>query len=161
MQFRFGWNKLIFSAALLLGSAVSAYGETVAGTVAQAPSSELEFAVIEATKDETHPFFGKGNPLGFVINGVQGRVLTLVRGKTYTFNVSTGPMHDFYISKGPQGWGGGTLTEGVDGNFTYQGSVTFSPSAATPDIVYYACRNHQFMGGEIRIVNAGAEGKAK
>ena len=97
--------------------------------------------------------------MAFVVNGVQGRTLVLVRGKTYTFNIDTGVMHDFYFSTNPVGWGIGTLTEGVESQFIYKGIVTFKPAAETPDVIYYQCRNHKFMGGQIYIANPGEEDK--
>jgi len=159
MQFKFGCHSLIFAAALLLGGVPTAFAETPADSTTQAQTAEHDFAVITATKDKTHPHYGKGDFLGFVVNGVQGGTLVLVRGKTYTFDVNTGVMHDFYFSTKTAGWGAGTITKGVQGQFTYKGVVTFSPTAETPDTIYYACRNHKFMGGEIHVVNRGEEGK--
>lgn len=162
MKFQFGCHRWFFAAALLLGGAASTFGEeTPANGAAQAKAPEYDFAVVSVTKDKTHPHYGKGLDLGFVVNGVQGGTLVLVRGKTYTFDVNSGVMHDFYFSTKPAGYGTGTLTKGVQGQFTYKGIVTFSPSAETPDLIYYACRNHKFMGGEIHIVNHGEEGKFK
>jgi hypothetical protein len=125
------------------------------------PPAQFDFDVTETTKDKTHPHYGEGSKLGFVVNGVQGKSLVVVRGKTYKFWVHTNPMHDFYLTLEPMGWGTGTLTDGVKGNFTYRGVITFTPSATTPDTVYYGCRNHQYMGGEIHVVNPGDEGKVK
>lgn len=150
MQFQFTSKKIIFAILLLLASTVSALGAT-----------SYDFNVTVNTKDQTHPHPKEGSKIGFVINGAQGRTLVLVRGKTYTFKVDSNPMHDFYLTTDPAGWGTGTLTEGVDGNFTYSGVVTFKPTAATPDLVYYQCRNHKYMGGMIHIVNPGEEGKIK
>ena len=160
MQSKLAFHHVVAAVLLLLGAA-SAFGETAVSGVAQTQPSEYDFAVASATKDKTHPQYGKGDAIGFSVNGVQGGALVLVRGKTYTFEVNTGVMHDFYLSTKLQGWGMGTLINGVKGNFTYKGIVTFSPNAETPDLVYYACRNHKFMGGEIHIVNRGDEGKFK
>ena len=159
MQFKFGCHRLFFAAVLLLGSGASAFGETAAESAVQAQPAEHDFTVVSVTKDKTHPDYDKGDSVGFVINGVQGGALVLVRGKTYTFDINTGVMHDFYFSTKPVGWGMATLTKGVQGNFTYKGVVTFTPTAETPDTVYYACRDHKFMGGEIHIVNRGEEVK--
>lgn len=158
MRFQF---KFLLAAALLLGSVFSAHGETAAEGAAQAKSSEYDFSVTVTTKDQTHPHYNEGSNVGFVVNGVQGRTLELVRGKTYKFNVDTPAMHDFYLTADPVGAGPGALAEGVVGNFTFRGVVTFKPTAATPDLVYYNCRNHKFMGGKIHIVNPGEEGKFK
>ncbi len=113
------------------------------------------FAITAAPKDQTHPFFGQGHKIGLVVDGVQGKELMMMRGVEYTFNVDTGPQHDFYFSTSAVGQGGSTVTEGVDGQFTFRGSVTFTPSAATPDLVYYQCRNHRSMGGMLKIVDKG------
>jgi len=150
MQFQFISKKIIFVTLILLCSTVSAFGATA-----------YDFNVTINTKDQTHPHPSEGSKIGFLLNGAQGRTLILVRGKTYTFKVDSSPMHDFYLTTDPVGWGTGTLTEGVEGNFTYNGVVTFKPTAATPDIVYYQCRNHKYMGGMIHIVNPGEEGKIK
>jgi len=117
------------------------------------------FHVTAVQKDSTHPFFGTGSKLGFAINGVQGKPLIVVRGKTYTFKVDTGIKHDFYLATAAVGWGTATYTHGVKGNFTYDGVVTITPDATTPDTLYYVCRNHKYMGGVIHVVNPGEEGK--
>lgn len=156
-------SRFVFILLLLLsGSVIPAFAETMArGDSAQVIPAEYDFEVTESTKDQTHPHYGEGSKLGFVVNGVQGKTLVVVRGKTYKFWVHTNPMHDFYLTLEPMGWGTGTLTEGVKGNFTYRGVVTFTPTAATPDVVYYGCRNHQFMGGAIHVVNPGEEAQMK
>jgi hypothetical protein len=155
-------KKVILAVVLLLGCMAQAVADSAASAVAKTQDAqEYDFYVTATTKDSSHPHFGEGSLLGFVINGVQGRTLVLVRGKTYTFNVRTSPMHDFYLSAEPMGWGTEPLTAGVKGNFTFRGVITFTPSRDTPDTIYYACRNHQFMGGEIHIVNPGEEDKIK
>ena len=161
MLYQFNCARILFAAALFMVNAVPAFGETAADSAAQANPPKYDFTVTLATKDQTHPHFGEGSEVGFVINGIQGRTLVLVRGKTYTFDVDTSPMHDFYLSTDPVGWGIGTLTEGVEGNFTYKGVITFRPTAETPDLVYYQCRNLKYMGGTIHVVNPGEEGKVK
>ena len=161
MIYQSKFARTLFAAALFLGSIASSSGATEADGAAQANPPKYDFTVTLATKDQTHPHFGEGSEVGFVVNGIQGRTLILTRGKTYTFNVDSNPMHDFYLSTDPVGWGVGTLTEGVEGNFIYKGVVTFKPAAATPDAVYYQCRNHKYMGGKIHVVNPGEEDKIK
>ena len=128
-------------------------------TVEQQAIPPNTFLITAAVKDPSHFYYGVGSDLGLVANGVQGKELVAVRGETYTFKVDTGVKHDFYLSLSPKGWGAATLTEGVKGNYTYLGIVTFTPDENTPDVVYYACRNHKFMGSKIHVVNKGEEGK--
>ena len=113
------------------------------------------FVVHSVVKDSSHPYFGRGSRLGFSVNGVQGKALVVERGQRYVFRVDTAVQHDFYLARKGVGRGGFTLTRGVKGNFIYKGEVVFTPDRQTPDIVYYACRNHAYMGGPIFVVDAG------
>ncbi len=113
------------------------------------------FLVTADMKTAAHPYFGKGKELGFVVDGVPGKELALTRGVTYTFEVDTGIQHDFYFTTSAVGWGGGTVTDGVKGQFIYRGVATFTPSDKTPDTVFYQCRNHKFMGGKLHIAHVG------
>ncbi len=125
------------------------------------PDSPFVFVVTVASKDASHPFFGIGSKSGFVVNGVQGKELVMVRGKTYTFKVNTNVQHDFYISRSKTGWGAATYSKGVEGNFTYNGIVTITPDASTPDTLYYQCRNHKSMGGVIHVIDEGEDVAAR
>lgn len=113
------------------------------------------FNVTVQTKDPSHPNFGRGANLGFVVDGAPGKELALARGVTYTFAVRTGIQHDFYFTTSPVGHGAGTVTDGVVGQFIYNGDAEFTPTATTPPVVYYECRNHKYMGGKIHIANVG------
>ncbi len=127
--------------------------------VGEVPASHNTFNITAGQKDPTHPFYGIGSKLGFSANGIQGKELIFVRGQSYTFKVDTGVQHDFYLSTSKVGWGAATYSEGVSGNFTYNGIVTITPTGSTPSELYYACRNHKNMGGAIHVVNEGEEGK--
>ncbi|HHM05835.1 MAG TPA: hypothetical protein ENJ19_08830 [Gammaproteobacteria bacterium] len=120
-----------------------------------ADTTPRTFTVKAGRKDASHPFYQRGSELGFIVDGAQGKELVLTRGVSYAFNVDTGVQHDFYFSTAPVGRGAGTVTQGVEGQFTYQGEVDFTPGDETPATVYYACRNHKYMGGKIHVVNAG------
>ncbi|MDX9740343.1 MAG: hypothetical protein RBT81_04065 [Gammaproteobacteria bacterium] len=121
------------------------------------PESPFIFNVRTATKDQNHAYYGVGHRMGFTVNGVQGKPLVLVRGKTYTFRVDAGIQHDFYLSTSEVGWGAATYTDGVSGQFIYEGVVTFTPGQGSPDLLYYQCRNHKNMGGPIYVVDEGQE----
>ena len=120
--------------------------------VAKGPN---DFVITAAKKDSSHPYFGKGFPMGFVVNNVQGGDIVMERGKTYHLIVATDPMHDVYISTKDIGWGSTPYSEGVEGMYTYKGTITIKPTKQTPDMLYYSCRNHPYMGGVIHIVDPG------
>lgn len=122
---------------------------------------EGEFVITVEKKNQTHPFFGKGHGMGFAVNGVQGKQIVMERGKTYKIIVNTNPKHDVYLSTKDIGWGSTPWTEGVEGMFTYKGTITISPNDKTPDALFYSCRNHPYMGGKIYIVNPGEKVEIK
>ena len=127
---------------------------------AQIPTDPNTFIVTVGMKAAPHPSLGKGHAMGFMINGVSGKRLVLERGKSYTFDIRTDAKHDVYLSKKVIGWGSAPIAEGVTGAYTYKGKMVFSPTASTPDNVYYACRNHPHMGALIQIVNPGEKAQA-
>ena len=124
-------------------------------TTVVADKVSREFTVTVGKKAPSHPEYGRGHDVGFIVDGVQGKELVLTRGVTYTFLVNTNVQHDFYFTTSPVGRGVGTVTDGIKGQFTYRGVVSFTPGASTPAVLYYECRNHPYMGGKIHVVNAG------
>ncbi len=128
---------------------------TVSGPKAIEPDDPNTFLVTAGRKTERHPYFKNGHDMGFLVNGEPGKTLVLERGKKYRFRVDTGIQHDFYFTTVPKGWGAGTVSDGVKGQFTYKGDVFFAPTTTTPKVVFYQCRNHQYMGGKILVVDPG------
>ncbi len=56
-----------------------------------------QFAVTFAAKTAAHPLFGQGSAFGYVIDGVEGKALTLTRDIPYSFSVFT-TNHPFRIT---------------------------------------------------------------
>jgi HEPN domain-containing protein len=123
--------------------------------VVEKASEKNTLTITAGVKTPDHPFYGKGHKTGFMVDGVSGKELVLERGKTYKFIVKTNPKHDVYISTKAIGWGSTAWTDGVTGMYTYKGTITFTPDENTPDMLYYSCRNHPYMGGKINIVDPG------
>lgn len=111
------------------------------------------FKVTVARKDDSHAYFGRGSDFGYVIDGVQGKVLNLRLGQKYRFDVEA-PDHPFYIAEDPRGAGksGGRCVESIDvpGTPVESGSITFTP--AETGTLFYACCSHPFMGSRINVV---------
>jgi len=82
-----------------------------------------------------------GGAYAYTINGMQNPALTLVQGKTYTFNVNASSIHPFYIN-----------SPGVQNNNITQGTVTYTVPTGTGNYSYY-CSYHYF-GGQILTVPA-------
>ena len=134
--------------------------KTEAKPSVELPKDPNTFLVQAGVKDVNHPSFGTGDKRGFIVNGQQGKPLVLVRGQEYTFQVRTGVQHDFYISTNPMGWGAAAFLDGVKGQFTYNGDVSFIPTKEAPGELYYQCRNHKAMGGKLLLVNDEVEQKS-
>ncbi len=141
--------------SVILFSMVFLCVESVFAEIVKATDESKVFHITVGEKNASHPFFGRGSKMGFILDGEQGKPIVLTRGVKYLFDVSTNVKHDFYFSTAKAGWGTGTVTQGIKGQFTYRGTVTFKPSQATPNVMYYACRNHKFMGGKIYIADLG------
>lgn len=111
-------------------------------------NSENTFTVRAKTKTTSHPQYGIGDPRGFTIDGTEGKEITLKRGVTYKFDVSS-PLHPFYITDEKIGVSRGT-------KFTTpltSGTMTFTPDSSHPDTIYYACNLHPNMGWKINIID--------
>ncbi len=148
------------AAAIADGLAV---GEGAGKTVSSAPAvtakpiiaGSEQHVVTLVKKDSSHPAYGKGHAMGFSVDGVPGKSIILERGKAYAFLIDTDPQHDVYLSSKEIGWGSAPVVEGVQGAYTSKGTLTFVPGKNTPDKVYYACRNHPYMGATLYIVEPG------
>jgi hypothetical protein len=91
----------------------------------------------------------------FYIDGVESPVLTLERGRTYTFTMNgVGVRHLFYISTSSVGFGSPEYTDGVapTGGVTGFEVLTFAVPQSAPNSLYYVCFGHQNMGWLLNIV---------
>ena len=76
--------------------------------------------------------------------------LTLIRGRTYVFNVNaTG--HPFYIATSGNNSSAPEFTDGVTGNNVVSGPLTFVVPATAPNTLFYQCGNHNQMSGTLLI----------
>jgi hypothetical protein len=91
--------------------------------------------------------------LNYTINGVNDPALPLVRGFTYTFNISVASFHPFYIKTAPGTGTGNQYNDGVSGQGVTSGTVTFDVPLSAPDTLYYQCSNHGNMTGPLNIVD--------
>lgn len=86
------------------------------------------------------------------IDGVNNPTLNLVRGTTYTFNVST-PGHPFYIKTAAVTGTGSQYSDGVTGQSVTSGTLTFVVPVDAPSTLFYQCSVHLAMGGTINITS--------
>lgn len=123
------------------------------------------FDLTVAPKVTGHHFFNQGFPAAFKIDGASVEGLTLEVGKTYAFKASQGCLHPFYFSNGTGGgspdFENGILPADIGQLFCNGKVLTFTPQAAdVGKSLFYVCKNHNFMGGRMCIVNAGQSSAA-
>lgn len=112
------------------------------------------FSVTTANKNATHPYFGVGFPVGYVLDGIQGKELNLTRGVNYTFS-GTFPGHPFHITTSAAGGSFlNEVTSGVTNSQLQGGAMVFTPNATHPALLYYMCGVHLNMGWKANI-NSG------
>jgi hypothetical protein len=88
----------------------------------------------------------------YVVDGVNNKQLSLVRGLTYAFNVSASG-HPFWI-KTLAGIGQTNIySQGVVGNGLATGKLFFTVPATAPSVLYYSCELHTAMTGTLNIFN--------
>ena len=114
-------------------------------------SAPIEFTVTVGTKTASHPYYGDGSSSAYFINGIESPALTLhgVDNVTsnseyyYRFTLSSGNMssHPFrlYLDADKTT----AYTTGVTTTSTY---LQIAVNEDTPNILYYQCSSHAYMG---------------
>jgi hypothetical protein len=89
----------------------------------------------------------------YVVNGTNNPVLTMYRGQTYTFNINAS-SHPFYIQTSAGSFiSNNVYSNGVTGNGTTNGTLTFVVPLNAPSTLYYVCEIHSNMGNQINITD--------
>jgi hypothetical protein len=95
------------------------------------------------------------NMTDYSVNGQPDPRLTLIRGSTYTFAVNA-PGHPFFIKTTAGSGTANQFSDGVTGNGTTAGTLTFIVPQTAPSTLFYQCSVHAAMGAQIDVVNATA-----
>ena len=95
----------------------------------------------------------------FTAEGIQANdpTLTLVRGKTYEFDITAGG-HPFWIKTTQLTGSSGQYNDGITNNGMSSGILTFTVPADAPSILYYVCQIHGSMTGRINVVDSNENG---
>ncbi len=92
-------------------------------------------------------------PTSFTINNTENPTLTLQRNQTYTFTISETSNHPFYIMSIQGTNTVNAFAQGVTGNGTANGTLTFTVPLSAPNTLYYNCSIHAGMTGLINVIN--------
>ena len=88
----------------------------------------------------------------YIFNGVNDPNFTFKRGTTYTFNLNAAG-HPFYIKSIQGATTADAFNDGVTGNGTSVGTITFVVPLTAPNTLFYNCSFHSTMTGIITITN--------
>ena len=118
----------------------------VIGTQHNADGSNTytSLTVAVASKTSAHIYEGTGSSNGYTIDGVEGPFLNMKVGNTYRFDQAdstngTHPLRFYYDAGKTTQYTTGVTTNGTAG------------SSTTPNILYYQCSSHGYMGSRIDI----------
>ena len=88
----------------------------------------------------------------YVVNGTNDPELTMYRGQTYTFNINVSG-HPLFIQTTTPYNPTNIYNNGVTGNGTQNGTLTFVVPLDAPNTLYYVCQFHPSMGNRINITD--------
>lgn len=122
-------------------------------------SDQADAVVINVSvkqKAANHHFAGKGFGSAYQLDGKDVADLVLEVGQQYIFKVPGSCFHPFYLSTGT----GAGSPDYIDVTTTPQycngNDFVFTPTAdLKAKQLWYACRNHNFMGGRACVVDKG------
>lgn len=86
----------------------------------------------------------------YSIDGNANPTLDLIRGETYTFQIDA-VGHPFWIKTVQSTGTVNAYNDGVTGNGTDSGTLTFVVPMTAPSTLYYNCQIHASMTGEIHV----------
>ena len=109
------------------------------------------------TKTAAHPEHGNGSTSGYTIDGVEGAYLEFTPGNTYKFDQSDNsnsshPLRFYEEADKTTAYTTGVTTSGTPGS---SGAYTqIAVDANTPNILYYQCSSHGYMGNHTIVVGS-------
>ena len=143
---------LISLAMLVLVSACATAPKAANVEVSPASEAAASKAVSEANKTSEVIKISTNGKYAFYVNDVENPELKLKRGKTYQIEVDT-PGHPLWIKSKDSVTTDNAYTNGVTGNGTYKGTITFAVPKDAPATLFYNCQYHLMMHGKINIID--------
>jgi hypothetical protein len=113
----------------------------------------LVTAVVFSAQAQTPNFTVQASFPSYTINGSPNPTLTVTRGRTYTFQVSSSG-HPFFLKTEPVVGNGSTYDIGVTNNGLQNGTLTFQVPTDAPANIFYQCSLHTPMTGSIQTIAA-------
>ena len=121
---------------------------------ADGSNTYTQFTVTVAAKTSTHIYNGTGSSNGYLLNGSVAPFIDFKVGNTYRFDQAdstngTHPLRFYYDAGRTTQYTTGVTTNGSPGSAGAYTQIVVSES--TPNILYYMCSSHPYMGNRIDI----------
>lgn len=115
------------------------------------------FTVTVAAKTAAHREYGNGSSNGYLIDGVEAPYLNITVGNTYQFDQSdssnaTHPLRFYLEADKTTAYTDGVTTNGTAGSAGAYTQIIATES--TPQVLYYQCSSHAYMGNTINFAGA-------
>ena len=151
------------SASSIVG-AVNELNSSVAGDLviqtfghrynSDASNTYTQFTVTVAAKTSTHIYNGTGSSNGYLLNASVAPFIDFKVGNTYRFDQSDAsnsghPLLFYYDAGKTTAYSTGVTTNGTPGSSGAYTQIVVSET--TPNILYYQCSSHGYMGSRIDI----------
>jgi len=130
---------------------VQTFGHTFNG---DGSNTYTSFIVTVDTKTSSHIYFGTGSGNGYVLNNSVAPFISFKVGNTYRFDQSDStnsghPLRFYYDAGKTTQYSTGVTTNGTPGSSGAYTEIVVSET--TPNILYYQCSSHAYMGSRIDI----------
>ena len=121
---------------------------------ADGSNTYTEFTVTVASKTSAHIYNGTGSGNGYLLNAKVAPFIDLKVGNTYRFDQAdssnaTHPLRFYYDAGKTTAYSTGVTTNGTPGSSGAYTQIVVSET--TPNILYYQCSSHGYMGSRIDI----------
>jgi len=154
---------LTTSASTVVG-AVNEVNSSVAGDLviqtfghrynADGSNTYTQFTVTVAAKTSTHIYNGTGSANGYLLNDSVAPFISFKVGNTYRFDQADStnashPLRFYYDAGKTTQYSTGVTTNGTPGSSGAYTQIVVSET--TPNILYYQCSSHAYMGSRIDV----------
>ena len=154
---------LTTSASTVVG-AVNEVNSSVAGDLviqtfghrynADGSNTYTQFTVTVAAKTSTHIYNGTGSSNGYLLNDSVAPFISFKVGNTYRFDQADStnashPLRFYYDAGKTTQYSTGVTTNGTPGSSGAYTQIVVSET--TPNILYYQCSSHAYMGSRIDV----------
>ena len=121
---------------------------------ADGSNAYTEFTVTVAAKTSAHIYNGTGSSNGYLLNAKVSPFIDLKVGNTYRFDQADSsnsghPLRFYYDAGKTTQYSTGVTTNGTPGSAGAYTQIVVSET--TPNILYYQCSSHGYMGNRIDI----------